>query len=52
LRTDKTPVLLQPAAGWVFITEPVYKINPLIVELGSIEKGNAALNFHKQKNQL
>jgi metacaspase-1 len=42
---DKTPALLQPAGGWVFITEPVYKINPLVVQPGSVEKGNAALNF-------
>lgn len=39
---DTTPGLQQPAAYWVFVTEPVYKIRPVIIQVGS---GGSAINF-------
>jgi hypothetical protein len=39
---DTFPGLLQPSAYWVFVTEPVYKIRPVIIQVGS---GGSAINF-------
>ncbi len=49
---DKDPGITQPAAGLVFITEPVYKINPLFIGLGSIKNGNASLDFSGREEEI
>jgi metacaspase-1 len=46
---DKSPGIIQPADGWVFITEPAYRISPLAIELGTVAKGNATLNFSEKE---
>ncbi|MDX2047958.1 MAG: caspase family protein [Chitinophagaceae bacterium] len=42
---DKNPGLLQPSAGWVFITEPAYRIKPLVIGIGSANAKNKAFDF-------
>lgn len=32
---DNNPGLQQPSAYWVFVTEPVYNIKPLVIQVGS-----------------
>lgn len=54
---DKDPGLQDASDGWVFITEPVYKIHSLVIGFGSKENGNAVLNFSEDeetelKNEL
>ena len=49
VKLDKKPGFEQPAKGWVFITEPVYKIKPLVLQLGPVSRGGAVSGFSKEE---
>jgi metacaspase-1 len=42
---DKDAGLLQPSAGWVFITQPAYRIKSLVIGIGSANVKKSAFDF-------
>lgn len=50
VKLDKDPGI-NAAAGWVFITEPVYNTKPLVIEIAPVTRGDAAINFSETERE-
>ncbi len=42
---DTNPGLQQPSAYWVFVTEPVYNIKPLVIKIGNATGDGTTIDF-------
>ena len=49
VKFSKPVTIKQPADGWVFVTAPVYKNNPLKISIAAKTRGSGTLSFSEQE---